>query len=119
MPRFRTPAAIVAALTALALTASAAAGLPKLTGAVGPGFTITLKRFGAPLKMLKPGTYSITIHDQSNIHNFRLKGPGLNKEITGVGFVGFKTIVVTLRKGTYTFVCDPHFTSMKGTFTVV
>jgi plastocyanin len=29
-----------------------------------------------------------------------------------------KTIVVTLKNGRYTFVCDPHFTSMKGSFTV-
>ncbi|MBA2475537.1 MAG: hypothetical protein H0V40_06240, partial [Actinobacteria bacterium] len=25
---------------------------------------------------------------------------------------------VTLKRGTYTYVCDPHASSMKGTFTV-
>ena len=42
----------------------------------------------------------------------------MNKEITTVGFVGTKTVIVDLKKGTYTFVCDPHFTSMKGSFKV-
>jgi plastocyanin len=110
---------VVAGLSALALTASAAAAPPTLVGTVGPGFTITLKRFGKPLKTLKAGTYRITVTDKANIHNFRLRGPGLNREITGVGFEGVKTVTVSLKKGTYTFVCDPHFTTMKGSFKVV
>jgi plastocyanin len=110
---------VAASVAALALTASAAhAALPRLVGTVGPGFTITLKRFNKPLRTLKAGTYSITVSDKSNIHNFHLRGPGVNKEITGVGFVGRKTVVLKLKKGTYRFVCDPHLTTMKGTFTV-
>ena len=118
MSRIRTflVAASVAAVAAVSLTASADAALPKLVGTVGPGFTITLNRFGKPLRTLKAGTYSITVSDKSNIHNFHLRGPGVNKEITAVGFVGTKTVVVTLKKGTYSFVCDPHFTTMKGSF---
>jgi plastocyanin len=27
-------------------------------------------------------------------------------------------VILALKKGTYTFVCDPHFTSMKGSFKV-
>jgi hypothetical protein len=104
---------------ALAATAPAGAALPKLTGTVGPGFTITLKRFNKPVKTLKAGSYSITVTDKSNIHNFHLRGPGVNKEITRIGFVGKKTVVVKLSKGTYRFVCDPHFTTMKGSFKVV
>jgi plastocyanin len=110
---------VLAALVALTLTALAdAAAPPKLAGAVGPGFTIGIKRFNKVLRTLPAGRYSVTVVDRSNIHNFRLRGPGLNKEITTVGFVGTKTVIVTLKKGTYTFVCDPHFTSMKGTFKV-
>jgi plastocyanin len=54
------------------------------------------------------------------MHNFHLKGPGVNKQITSVAFVGTKTVTVKLTKGKYTYVCDPHATipSMKGTFTV-
>ena len=77
-----------------------------------------MKRFNKKLVALKAGRYTITVSDKSSIHNFHLKGPGLNKEITTVGFVGTKTVILTLKKGKYTFVCDPHFTSMHGSFTV-
>ena len=119
--RFRTlvVTAALAGLAALALTSSAGAAAPtRLVGTVGPGFTITLKKAARPVRLLTPGRYSITVADKSNIHNFHLKGPGLNKEITTVGFVGTKTMILALKKGTYTFVCDPHFTSMKGSFKV-
>jgi Copper binding proteins, plastocyanin/azurin family len=120
MLRIRTLAAVAAVGFALAVAASAgAAPLPRLTGTVGPGFTITLKRGAKPVKTLKAGRYRITVVDRSNIHNFRLKGPGVDREITTVAFAGAKTVVVTLKKGRYTFVCDPHFTTMKGSFRVV
>ena len=119
--RFRTlvVTAALAGLAALALTSSAGAAAPtRLVGTVGPGFTITLKKAARPVRLLTAGRYSITVADKSNIHNFHLKGPGLNKEITTVGFVGTKTVILALKKGIYTFVCDPHFTSMKGSFKV-
>ena len=118
MLRYRTLIVVAVVGAALAVAASAGAVVPKLNGTVGPGFTITLKRGTAPVKLLKAGTYSITVVDKSNIHNFHLTGPGLNKEITTVPFVGTKTITVTLKKGTYRFVCDPHKTIMKGSFVV-
>ena len=40
----------------------------------------------------RPARYSITVTDKSNIHNFHLRGPGVNKEITKIGFVGTKTV---------------------------
>ncbi len=119
MLRIRTFVFVVAVSAALAATASAGAAAPKkLTGTVGPGFTITLTQAGKKVTRLKAGTYSITVRDKANIHNFRLRGPGLNKEITGVGFKGVKTVTVTLKEGTYRYVCDPHFTTMKGSFKV-
>ena len=117
MIRFRT-LVLIAALAALALTASSGAAVPRLVGTVGPGFTITLKQAGKPVRTLKAGTYSITVSDKSNIHNFHLRGPGLNREITAIGFQGAKTVLVKFVKGTYRFVCDPNFTVMKGSFTV-
>jgi plastocyanin len=120
MSRFRTLMLLVAVGSALAVTAPAGAVLPKVTGTVGPGFTITLKRFNKRLVSLKAGTYSITVVDKSNIHNFHLRGPGrVNREITGIGFVGTKTVRVKLVKGIYRFVCDPHLTTMKGSFKVI
>jgi hypothetical protein len=119
MVRLRTLTLLAALAGTLVVVAPSNAALPKLTGTVGPGFTITLKRFGKPFKTLKHGTYSVTVTDRSNIHNFHLRGPGLNKEITTIAFKGVKTVVVRLVKGKkYTFVCDPHLTTMHGSFTV-
>ena len=106
-------AAIVEAL----LVPSALAATPTLTGTVGPGFTITLKKGTAKVTKLKAGAYVIKVSDKSSIHNFRLKGPGVNKATT-VGGTGTSTWKVTLKKGKYTFVCDPHASIMKGSFTV-
>jgi len=104
-------AAIVAAL----LVPSALAATPTLTGTVGPGFTITLKKGTAKVTKLKAGAYVIKVSDKSNIHNFHLKGPGVNKS-TSVGASGSSTWKVTLKKGKYTYVCDPHASIMKGSF---
>jgi plastocyanin len=118
--RFRTLILLVAVVAgALALSAPSQAAAPKLTGTVGPGFTITLKRLGKKVTAVKAGTYSITVSDRSNIHNFHLIGPGVNKQITQIGFVGTKTVVVRLKKGTYRYICDPHLTVMKGSFKVL
>jgi plastocyanin len=110
---------LVAALAALAVAvAPASAALPKLVGTVGPGFTITLKKGTVKVKTLKAGKYTLVIKDKSNIHNFHLKGPGgLNKH-TSVLFVGTKTLTITLKAGTYRYVCDPHAATMKGSFKV-
>jgi len=120
--RFRITLMLAALTGVLAIAAPSQASqsvLPKLTGTVGPGFTITLKKLGKKVITVKAGTYSITVSDKSNIHNFHLRGPGrVNREITTIGFVGTKTAIVKLVKGTYTYICDPHFTTMKGTFKV-
>ena len=50
--------------------------------------------------------------------HFRLSGPGVNRVITGVGFVGKKSATFTLKRGAYRFVCDPHSSVMKGSFRV-
>jgi plastocyanin len=106
-------AAVIAAL----LVPSALAATPTLTGTVGPGFTITLKNGSATVTKLKAGTYVIKVADKSAIHNFRLKGPGVNKT-TPLAGKGTFTWKVALKKGKYTIVCDPHATIMKKTFTV-
>jgi plastocyanin len=105
---------------ALALAGSAGAATPSkttLVASVGPGFTISLKKGGVNVKTLKPGAYVIKVSDKSSLHNFHLRGPGVNKATT-VGFVGSKTFRVTLRDGSYRFQCDPHKSQMRGSFTV-
>jgi plastocyanin len=104
-------------LTLAATTAAAPAAPVKLTGTVGPGFTISLKKGSAKVGTLKAGKYTFVISDKSNIHNFHLKGP-VSKMFTSVSFVGTKTVTVTLKKGKYTYVCDPHASSMHGSFRV-
>jgi plastocyanin len=107
----------VAAIVAAIAVPSAGATTGKLVGTVGPGFVITLKQAGKTVKTLKAGTYTITVQDKSNIHDFHLSGPGVNKKTT-VGGLGTTTWKVTLKKGTYKYVCDPHSTIMHGTFSV-
>src|SRR5687767_920586 len=101
-----------AAAFALAPTALSAAA-PQLFGTVGPGETIRLDDAGGALvTKVDPGTYEIVVRDLSPEHNFHLFGPGVNR-LTGVETEGTVTWTVTLQNGTYTLLCDPHFTSMK------
>ena len=96
---------------------SASAGKP-LHGVVGPGFTITLQDANLQnVTWLQPGTYTFTIDDLSNIHDFHLTGPGVDMTTT-VPETGTTTWTVKLTPGTYTFVCDPHSTTMVGSFGV-
>lgn len=88
-----------------------------LTGTVGPGFTIQLAQDGQPVTSLAPGTYTIEIDDRSASHNFHLTGPGVD-EATEVGETGMTTWTVTFEAGDYEYVCDPHASSMNGSFTV-
>jgi plastocyanin len=110
---------ISAAAIALALAASTAAApaAVKLTGTVGPGFTISLKKGSTKVTKLAHGKYTFVIRDKSNIHNFHLKGP-VSKKFTTVTFVGTKTVTLTLKPGKYTYICDPHASSMHGSFRV-
>ena len=98
-------------------TATTAIEATLLTGSVGPGFTITLKKGSTKVRTLKAGTYTIRVSDKSNIHDFKLKG-STRKIITTVAFKGTKTVTVKLNKGTVTYFCSPHATIMKGTFKV-
>lgn len=110
--------ALAAAALAVAMVASAQAKSTGLTGEVGPGFTIEVKKAGKDLKTIKAGTYRIKIEDKASIHNFHLFGPGLNKK-TGIGFKGETTWTIKLKPGRYTYQCDPHAArGMKGTFRV-
>jgi plastocyanin len=110
--------ALTAAVLTVGVAAPQEAGAPKtVTGVVGPAFNISLKLAKKNVKVLPPATYIFVIHDNSSIHNFHLIGPGVNRK-TSVGAKGTFTWRLTLRRGTYRFVCDPHATIMKGKFVV-
>ena len=85
-----------------------------LQGSVGPGFEISLEGTNG----LTAGDYTLVVNDQSSNHNFHLTGPGGVDVSTEVGAEGEETFDVTLEPGEYRFVCDPHASSMNGSFTV-
>lgn len=89
-----------------------------LIATVGPRATISLRtRAGRRVRQVRRGRYRIVVRDRSRMHNFHLRGPGVNKRTT-VRFLGTQTWTVTLRRGTYRFVCDPHAGGMRGSFRV-
>lgn len=89
-----------------------------LMATVGPGATISLRtRSGRRVRQIRRGRYRIVVRDRSAMHNFHLIGPRVNKRTT-VAFRGTRTWIVTLRRGTYRFVCDPHAARMRGSFRV-
>lgn len=104
----------------LALAAGPASAATTLNGTVGPGYTISITKAGKKVTSLPAGTYNLVVKDKSNVHDFVLEGPGIDGDnsVTSVPFVGTKSVKVVLKKGTYTFYCEPHLTSMKGTFKV-
>ncbi len=121
----RVLATVVTVIAAgLLVVAGAAAGLGKdsfqLKGEVYPNslFKIEMEnKAGKKLKSVRAGTYRLKVEDKATVHNFRLKGPGLNKA-TKVPARTEAIWTVRLRKGTYTFFCDPHAGTMRGTFRV-
>jgi plastocyanin len=108
----------VAGLAAVGIgAASVGAATPKLIGTVADPLTISLTQGGKKVTHLKAGAYAIIVQDTAADHDFHLTGPGVNKT-TSVGGKGTFTWKVTLKSGTYTYVCDPHASFMKGSFTV-
>ena len=114
-------ASLLGALVAVALVFSVAAQAApqKLVGTVGPGFTISLKTAaGKRVTALTRGTYTVTVRDRSDEHNFFVSGPGIKKSVTGVDFVGTKTVTLRFSSGRYAFVCTPHSDDMRGAISV-
>ena len=107
----------IAGLAAAVSVARPASTDGTLQANVGPGYSISLTQNGTKVTHLDPGTYTIDVNDQADIHNFDLFGPGV-KESTGVDTTGTTTWTVTFTDGTYTYVCDAHPASMTGKFTV-
>jgi hypothetical protein len=107
-----------AVAASLLLAGPTGADNPMLVGNVGPGFSISLHDpAGNAVNQIDPGTYTLVVHDQSDIHNFDLSGPGVSAK-TDIDFVGDQTFTVTFTEGRYTYVCDAHFATMNGKLTV-
>jgi plastocyanin len=85
-----------------------------LNGSVGPGFDISLDGTDG----ITAGDYTLVVDDQSPAHNFHLTGPGGVDVSTDVSTEGEQSFQVKLVPGEYKFVCDPHASTMNGSFTV-
>ena len=107
----------IAGLAAAVSVARPASTDGTLQATVGPGYSINLTQNGVKVTHLDPGSYTIDVNDQADIHNFDLFGPGV-KESTGVDTTGTTTWTVTFTDGTYNYNCDAHPASMNGKFTV-
>jgi plastocyanin len=75
-------------------------------GQTAHGYTGSVDRTIA----LRPGTYWVTVTDNSATHNFSLESPdGSDQDLTGVADTpGSVTFKVDLTHGTWTLFCDPH-----------
>jgi plastocyanin len=118
----KTKLGVILVLSLAGLAAAVSVARPASTdgtlqATVGPGYSINLTQNGTKVTHLDPGTYTIDVNDQADIHNFDLFGPGV-KESTGIDTIGTTTWTVTFSDGAYTYVCDAHPASMIGKFTV-
>ena len=118
MRRLPLLAAVAVAVVAAPGAVGAPAQAPTLLATVDDDATITLTdAAGVRVTRLDPGTYRIVVRDRTDHHNFRLRGPGVDRA-TPVAGKREEEWTVTLTAGTYVFVCDPHASSMRGQFTV-
>jgi plastocyanin len=113
---------VLLALSCAGLVAAVSVARPASTDGslqanVGPGYSISLTQNGTKVTHLDPGTYTITVTDQADVHDFHLYGPGVDQSTTVDG-MGTSTWTVTFSDGTYNYICDAHPTTMKGAFTV-
>ena len=117
-------AALVAALVYAATAFSSSSSTPTLKGVVGPGYTISLKKGGKKVKTLKAGKYRIVVSDKSSFHNFTLERekpskPKLEKLITSTSATTTKTVVWTLKSGSWRAYCSVHEAQMHQDFKVI
>ena len=117
-------AVLVAAALAVAGAAfSSRSSMPTLKGVTGPGYSVSLTKGGKKVKTLKAGKYKVVVGDKSSFHDAVLKRekpskPAMEKHITGVSFTGTKTIVMTLKPGSWRFYCSVHESQMHQDFKV-
>ena len=111
------------ALTVAGTAFSRTASTPTLKGVVGPGYSIKLTKGGKRIASLRAGTYKFVISDRSTYHNFTVERekpskPKLEMHLTGTGFMGTKTVKMTLKPGSWSFYCSNHEAQMHGDFKV-
>ena len=118
-------AAFVVLVAAMLVVAGGALGrtskTPTLKGVVGPGYTIKLTMNGKKVKSLKAGKYKFAITDKSDFHNFKVeweKGGHFEKQISSTPFSGSKSVVITLKPGSWRAYCSVHESQMHTDFKI-
>lgn len=107
-----TPTRLLAALIVAAgmLAAPAhAGGYLYLTAEAGSKVTFT-DAGGRPVKKLRPGLYTLVVHDRSEQANVRIVGPGVRKA-TGTTYSGTTRWRVRFVRGTYRYRSDSKATN--------
>ena len=66
MTRIAISSLVVAVVAAAAFLVPAQGSTGRLTGEVGPGFTIEVSKAGKDVKTLKAGTYKIKVEDKAS-----------------------------------------------------
>jgi NitT/TauT family transport system substrate-binding protein len=97
------------------LIPSTITGGAALQGEVGERY-ILLRLDGKAVTRLRAGRYTFVVTDRSTTQNFRLAGPGVNRQTSPSG-TGRSTWTLTLRRGTYTFSSSAR-PALKKTFRV-
>jgi plastocyanin len=90
-----------------------------LTGSVGTSSDGNASTISLSASTVAPGTYEFDITDYATIHNFDLLGPDdVSIDKTTIADTGAVVWMVTLSPGVYTYHCDAHAATMRGTLTV-
>ena len=115
--------AIVVCGVAVALSARADASTATartLSATAGPGSRIALvNSAGNRVVRLRPGKYTIVIHDRSRVDNFQLVGGSITDvKKTGLRFVGTVRWHLQLGSGRYRYFSGAHPQTMQGRFRV-
>lgn len=81
----------------------------RLSGTIGPGAQIDLRRAGTRVRSLAAGPYLMVVSDRSTLDNFHLTGPGINRK-SGVAAKGTVRWTLRLKRGAYVYRSDAHAT---------
>jgi plastocyanin len=102
---------VISVLVATALAGGALAAMVAHRATATTKIAVTEKDYRIVLKKhsFAKGKVTLVIHNASGtLHQFKIKGPGLSKQISAVNPGATKKLTVTLRKGTYTLSCPLH-----------
>jgi plastocyanin len=102
---------VVSVLVATALAGGALAAIAARSATATTQIPVTEKNYRIVLKKhtFAKGKVTFVIHNTSNaLHQFKIKGPGVSKEIASINPGVTKKLTVTLAKGTYTLSCPLH-----------